>query len=261
MLELLARRHRLPPRAARGRPPGEHHHHRARRHHHQAQQPRAPRSTPATLDELTDALRRRAPAAPTGSCWPARCRPARPPSWYAELVAALRGAGARVAVDTSDAPAGGPGRRAARAAAPHLMKPNGEELASFTGGDADALEADPPRPPRAAARARRPRRREPCSSPWAAHGAVLVTAEGAWHATPPPTTVVSTVGAGDSSLFGYLLGRRHAARPRPNDSRSPSPTAAPPPGFPAPRSPTPTQVRTELVSGHAASTSPQEGDR
>jgi 1-phosphofructokinase len=38
------------------------------------------------------------------------------------------------------------------------------------------------------------------------HGAVLVTGAGAWHAVPPPTTVVSTVGAGDSSLFGYLLG-------------------------------------------------------
>ena len=35
---------------------------------------------------------------------------------------------------------------------------------------------------------------------------MLVTDAGAWHATPPPTTVVSTVGAGDSSLFGYLLG-------------------------------------------------------
>ncbi|NUR08582.1 MAG: 1-phosphofructokinase, partial [Nocardioidaceae bacterium] len=33
-----------------------------------------------------------------------------------------------------------------------------------------------------------------------------VTADGAWHADAPPTTVVSTVGAGDSSLFGYLLG-------------------------------------------------------
>ena len=40
-----------------------------------------------------------------------------------------------------------------------------------------------------------------------AHGAVLVTADGAWHASPPPDDVVSTVGAGDSSLFGYLLGR------------------------------------------------------
>ena len=38
------------------------------------------------------------------------------------------------------------------------------------------------------------------------NGAVLVTAAGAWHATPPPTTVVSTVGAGDSSLFGYIMG-------------------------------------------------------
>ena len=38
------------------------------------------------------------------------------------------------------------------------------------------------------------------------NGAVLVTADGAWHAAAPPTNVVSTVGAGDSSLFGYLLG-------------------------------------------------------
>ncbi|GAA0971987.1 hypothetical protein GCM10009562_10380 [Nocardioides aquaticus] len=32
-----------------------------------------------------------------------------------------------------------------------------------------------------------------------------MTPEGAWHAAPPPTEVVSTVGAGDSSLFGYVL--------------------------------------------------------
>ncbi len=37
------------------------------------------------------------------------------------------------------------------------------------------------------------------------NGAVLATSEGAWHAAPPPTNVVSTVGAGDSALFGYLL--------------------------------------------------------
>ena len=34
----------------------------------------------------------------------------------------------------------------------------------------------------------------------------VVTVDGAWHAIAPPTNVVSTVGAGDSSLFGYLLG-------------------------------------------------------
>jgi 1-phosphofructokinase len=42
---------------------------------------------------------------------------------------------------------------------------------------------------------------------------VLVTEEGAWHAAAPPTTVVSTVGAGDSSLFGYLLGDLNRADP------------------------------------------------
>ena len=58
-----------------------------------------------------------------------------------------------------------------------------------------------------------------------ANGAVLVTRNGAWHATPPPTSVVSTVGAGDSSLFGYLFGDIRGRTPT-NDSRSPLPTAA-----------------------------------
>ena len=35
--------------------------------------------------------------------------------------------------------------------------------------------------------------------------AVLVTGEGAWHATAPKVPVVSTVGAGDSSVAGYVL--------------------------------------------------------
>ena len=42
------------------------------------------------------------------------------------------------------------------------MKPNGEELASFTGGDADALEADPCAAADAARDAGRPRGRERC---------------------------------------------------------------------------------------------------
>jgi len=36
-------------------------------------------------------------------------------------------------------------------------------------------------------------------------GAVLVTTDGAWYATPPPITLRSTVGAGDSSVAGYVL--------------------------------------------------------
>ena len=56
--------------------------------------------------------------APTGSCWPARCRPARPPGGTPSWCAALRARRRRVAVDTSEAPARGPGRRAARRGAP-----------------------------------------------------------------------------------------------------------------------------------------------
>jgi 1-phosphofructokinase len=35
-------------------------------------------------------------------------------------------------------------------------------------------------------------------------GAVLVDESGAWVAAPPPTAAVSTVGAGDAALAGYL---------------------------------------------------------
>ena len=129
--------------------------------------------------------------------------PGAPPEWYAELVTALANTGARVAVDTSDAPLRSLVERLGTAA-PHLMKPNGHELASFTGLDGDALEEDPA----AAAKAALvlvDQGVETVLVTLGGRGAVLVTAEGAWHATPPPTTVVSTVGAGDSSLFGYLL--------------------------------------------------------
>lgn len=44
-------------------------------------------------------------------------------------------------------------------------------------------------------------------------GAVLVTADGAWFGTPPPTRVRSTVGAGDSSLAGFLLAESTGASP------------------------------------------------
>ena len=51
-------------------------------------------------------------------------------------------------------------------------------------------------------------------------GAVLVTAEGAWHASPPPITLRSTVGAGDSSVAGYVLAdTRGLSRPGPAPAR------------------------------------------
>lgn len=130
--------------------------------------------------------------------------PGTPAGWYADLVGQLRATPPRIAVDTSDAPllaliASLP------ECAPDLIKPNGSELASLTGADPDALEADP-HAVAVAARDLVDRGIGAVLATMGSHGAVLVTGEGAWYATPPPVVVVSTVGAGDSSLFGYLYG-------------------------------------------------------
>ena len=70
-------------------------------------------------------------------------------------------------------------------AAADLMKPNGEELASLTGGDADQIEADPGAAASAAGLLVE-RGVGAVLATLGAHGAVLVTPEGAWHATPRP---------------------------------------------------------------------------
>ncbi|GAA2147938.1 hexose kinase [Nocardioides koreensis] len=203
-----------------------------------------PTVTPAVLGALTESLLRRAASADwivlAGSL-----PPGAPVTWYAELVGALREHGARIAVDTSEAPLHAL-VDALPASAPHLMKPNGEELASFTGGDADLLESDP----QAAAKAARTlvdRGVETVLATLGAHGAVLVTEHGAWHATPPPTSVVSTVGAGDSSLFGYLLGdvRNRTPAQRLALAVAYGSAAA---GLPGTTIPQPSQVTPELVS-------------
>ena len=167
-----------------------------------------------------------------------------PPEFYADLVRRLRQAGGHVAVDTSDAPLQAL-VAALPDAAPDLMKPNGEELASFTGGDPEALEADPV----ATARAARSLIESGVGAVLATlggNGAVLVTAEGAWHATPPPTTVVSTVGAGDSSLFGYVLGDIRGL-PAPDRLALAVAYGSAAAGLPGTTIPLPSQLRTKLV--------------
>ncbi|TFB54784.1 1-phosphofructokinase family hexose kinase [Cryobacterium tagatosivorans] len=130
--------------------------------------------------------------------------PGLPVDFYAELTRELRrrfGAAApKVAIDSSGAPLA-----AAVAAAPDLIKPNAEELAELTGiPDPDGLENDPLVAVEAA-------RRLVAGGVGAvlatlgSRGAVLVKAEGAWLATSPRIVARSTVGAGDSSLAGYLL--------------------------------------------------------
>jgi 1-phosphofructokinase len=168
-----------------------------------------PHATPSGLHALADTLLDLAERADwivlAGSL-----PPGAPVDWYADLVAMLRGR-TKVAVDTSDAPLQALVDRL-DSAPPHVMKPNGEELASFFGGDAAALESDP-RAAAAAARLLVDRGVEAVLATLGGRGAVLVTEEGTWHAVAPPTQVVSTVGAGDSSLFGYLLGDLQRADP------------------------------------------------
>lgn len=53
-----------------------------------------------------------------------------------------------------------------------------------------------------------------------AGGAVLAIPDAAWHAQHPPMEVVSTVGAGDSTLAGYLLGHAEGEEPHAALSRA-----------------------------------------
>ena len=195
------------------------------------------------LDRLASAVEERARQA-TWVVLAGSLPPGAPDGWYAELVGALAGTGTKVAVDTSGAPlvalASGLEQHA-----PDLMKPNGEELASLTGGDPEAIEADPVAAATAAA-VLVSRGVGSVLATLGGSGAVLVTAQGAWHATPPPTTVVSTVGAGDSSLFGYLLGDLRDAEPaeRLRLAVAYGSAAA---ALPGTTIPTPAHIRPELV--------------
>ena len=212
---------------------------------------------PADLDRLVAAVTHRARQA-TWVVLAGSLPPGAPDSWYAALVGALQGTGAKVAVDTSGAPLVALAATLERRA-PHLMKPNGEELASLTGGDAETVEADPAAAAASAA-VLVSRGVEAVLATLGGSGAVLVTADGAWHATPPPTTVVSTVGAGDSSLFGYLLGDLRGAEPaeRLRLAVAYGSAAA---GLPGTTIPTPDHVRPDLVEVRELTTSAAAASR
>jgi len=149
--------------------------------------------------------------------------PGVPADFYATVTRRLRSlfdgeAAPRVAVDSSGEPlaAAVSGDTSGK---PDLLKPNAEELVELaaaagfaTNKSAEELEADP----EAAAAAATAVVRSGVGAVLAtlgSKGAVLVTADGAWLATHPPVTAVSTVGAGDSSLAGYLLASSQGAAP------------------------------------------------
>jgi 1-phosphofructokinase family hexose kinase len=148
--------------------------------------------------------------------------PGFPDDWYARMTATAHEQGFRVAVDTSDAALAALVDLSDRnpAAAPDLVKPNSHELAQVVGGDGDAME-------RAAADGDLSAVVEAASTLIARGfgaalvslgpaGALLVTRDertdgadrdvAAWFCPSPLVTAVSTVGAGDSTLAGYVIG-------------------------------------------------------
>ncbi len=142
--------------------------------------------------------------------------PGAPTDWYPQMIAALRPLGVKIAVDTSDAPlqalaAALPG------AAPDLVKPNSEELGQLSGRDGGELEraadAGDIEPVLDAARALVAQGVANVLVTLGGAGALLVTNEGAWRALAPQIAVKSTVGAGDSSLAGFILAQVEGLSP------------------------------------------------
>lgn len=152
--------------------------------------------------------------------------PGFPADFYATVTHRLRstadGAAPLIAVDSSGAPLAAAVADASAATVsgkPDLLKPNAEELAELaaaaghaTALTAEELEADPEAAAAAAAAVVRSGVGAVLAT-LGSKGAVLVTADGAWLATHPPVAAVSTVGAGDSSLAGYLLAHGRGAAP------------------------------------------------
>ena len=136
--------------------------------------------------------------------------PGAPDDYYVRIIRAVRhahGADAPlIAVDTSGAAL----TAVVADGAPDLIKPNDDELAELTGlalGSADAHAVAE------VARSLVPARVGAALVTLGSRGAVLVRPDGAWAATPPPIQVVSTVGAGDSSLAGFVLAAGRGAQP------------------------------------------------
>lgn len=134
--------------------------------------------------------------------------PGLPVGWYTDIVPQLRGLGVKVAVDTSDAPLESLAA-AFPESAPDLLKPNSEELAQLSGADAAQLEASAAAGDVtavvAASKVLVDNGVKAVLATLGGSGAVLTTETGSWRAIPPSINLRSTVGAGDSSVAGYVM--------------------------------------------------------
>ncbi|MFF6979656.1 1-phosphofructokinase [Streptomyces sp. NPDC008343] len=117
------------------------------------------------------------------------------PSWYADVVTRAHAGGARIALDTS-----GRALLEALRARPDVVKPNAEELSEAVGRPlttvGDALKA---------AEELRAMGAGAVLASLGADGQLLVDGSGAWFAGARVDVVRSNVGAGDSSLAGFLI--------------------------------------------------------
>ncbi|MCF3130966.1 1-phosphofructokinase [Streptomyces olivochromogenes] len=117
------------------------------------------------------------------------------PAWYADVVARAHADGARIALDTS-----GPALLEALREHPDVVKPNAEELAEAVGRPlatvGDAVKA--------AEELRELGARAVLAS-LGADGQLLVDGTGTWFGSARVDVVRSNVGAGDSSLAGFLI--------------------------------------------------------
>ena len=140
--------------------------------------------------------------------------PGVPTHWYATMTDRLHEIGVKVAVDTSDQPLQ---ELAARLpdCAPDLVKPNSVELGQLCGIDGDSLESAATRGQfdDVVVAARGLHGIAEVIVTLGGTGALLITEHDAWHARPEPVEVKSTVGAGDSSLAGFLLARTRGDQP------------------------------------------------
>jgi 1-phosphofructokinase len=118
------------------------------------------------------------------------------PEFYADLILRLADEDVQVAVDTS-----GPALRAAVTAGPTLIKPNHHELEEAVQRPLKTLQDVVE-----AAQELRALGAGAVLASLGSDGAVLVDAQGTWHAEAPVVLARSSVGAGDATLAGFLAG-------------------------------------------------------
>jgi 1-phosphofructokinase len=128
---------------------------------------------------------------------PGSIPPGTPPDIYATIITRLKASGKKTVLDTS-----GTALHAGIEAGPTVVKPNAAELEQYVGHPIGSLEET-------AAIARRLLGHgiEVVIVSMGEQGALFMTRTEALLAVPPPVTVVSTVGAGDAMVAGFVAGQ------------------------------------------------------